>query len=84
MICSQMDLRNTLLTRLQLISHRQSEIAGFASQLQQVSSEQQRQSQRMNELLHMHRIPSAWGATLIEIVRRRSYEKVRSDICYAL
>lgn len=51
-------------------------IAEVSPQLQHAAQNLKGASQRFAKLLAIHRMPTAWIATLIEIVRRREFRKV--------
>ncbi|TPX52556.1 hypothetical protein SeMB42_g01328 [Synchytrium endobioticum] len=65
-----------MISRLQSISSIQSSIAAATTLLNTLNTTLSAQSTAFAQLLHVHRMPSAWGATLVEIVRRREYSKV--------
>ncbi|KAI8853000.1 hypothetical protein BC829DRAFT_430285 [Chytridium lagenaria] len=73
---SRTNLAHVLISRLQTISNLQSSIATVMPLLTTLSGTLNSHSQAFGQLLHVHRMPPAWGATLVEIVRRKEYVKV--------
>ncbi|TPX30381.1 hypothetical protein SmJEL517_g06033 [Synchytrium microbalum] len=73
---SKTHVSTQMISRLQSISSLQSSIASASPLLNTLNSNVSAQSTAFAQLLHVHRMPSAWGATLVEIVRRREYAKV--------
>ncbi|KAI9105226.1 hypothetical protein DFS34DRAFT_574450 [Phlyctochytrium arcticum] len=72
-IDSKAHLTQQLISRLQLISHLQSQIATVMPTLNNLASVLNAHIQAFAQLLHVHRMPAAWGAALVEIVRRREF-----------
>ncbi|KAJ3007720.1 oligomeric, coiled-coil, peripheral membrane protein [Thoreauomyces humboldtii] len=73
---SKMSLTRQVLRRLQSISQIQSQIAEVTPQLTDLSNLLNAHTQAFAQLLHVHRMPAAWGATLVEIVRRREFVRI--------
>ncbi|KND04131.1 hypothetical protein, variant 2 [Spizellomyces punctatus DAOM BR117] len=73
---SKVHLSQQLQTRLQSISHIQSQIASVTPTLTGLTNLLNAHIQAFTQLLHVHRMPAAWGATLVEIVRRREFVRV--------
>ncbi|KAJ3192763.1 hypothetical protein HK101_005999 [Irineochytrium annulatum] len=73
---SRVSLSHHLILRLQSISTLQSSIAEIGPLLSTLSGTLSSQSQAFSHLLHVHRMPPAWGATLVEVARRKEYVKV--------
>ncbi|KAJ3281443.1 hypothetical protein HK104_011463 [Borealophlyctis nickersoniae] len=73
---SKTHLSHQLVARLQSISHLQSTIASVNPHLNVLTSTLKSHSQAFSQLLHVHRMPPAWGATLVEIVRRKEYVRI--------
>ncbi|KAJ3112204.1 oligomeric, coiled-coil, peripheral membrane protein [Phlyctochytrium bullatum] len=73
---SKKTLYHTLISRLQTISNLQSSIATVTPLLSTLTTTLASHSQAFGQLLHVHRMPPAWGATLVEIVRRKEYVKI--------
>ncbi|KAJ3202029.1 hypothetical protein HDU67_000840, partial [Dinochytrium kinnereticum] len=73
---SRANLAQVLISRLQTISNLQSSIATVMPLLTTLSGTLNSHSQAFGQLLHVHRMPPAWGAALVEIVRRKEYVKV--------
>ncbi|KAJ3149620.1 oligomeric, coiled-coil, peripheral membrane protein [Geranomyces variabilis] len=65
-----------LLRRLRSISQLQSQIAAVSPVLTELSDTMNAHTQAFAQLLHVHRMPAAWGAALVEIVRRKEFVKV--------
>ena len=70
---SKVNLTQILRSQLQIIAHQQSTIATVSPLLNSLSSAVHSQSGAFVQLLHVHRMGSAWGAALVEIVRRREF-----------
>ncbi|KAI8924046.1 hypothetical protein BC831DRAFT_467737 [Entophlyctis helioformis] len=70
------NLTYAIRTRLLAVAQHQSSIAMVPQELAAVTSALNSQSQAFMQLLHVHRIAPAWGAALVEIVRRKEYVKV--------
>jgi hypothetical protein len=73
---SKTHLTHLIISRLQTISHLQSSIASVSPLLSKFTATLTSQSQAFGQLLHVHRMPPAWGAALVECVRRKEYVKV--------
>ncbi|KAI8920365.1 hypothetical protein DFJ77DRAFT_452346 [Powellomyces hirtus] len=73
---SKAHLSQEILRRLQSISLIQSQIAAITPTLNELSNVLNAHTQAFAQLLHVHRMPAAWGATLVEIVRRREFVRV--------
>ncbi|KAI9206371.1 uncharacterized protein BJ171DRAFT_497468 [Polychytrium aggregatum] len=69
-------LTSQILSRLQSISRLQSSIASVNPILNSAGVALTANSQAFQQLLHVHRMPPAWGATMVEIVRRKEYARV--------
>ncbi|KAJ3161096.1 hypothetical protein HDU86_007717 [Geranomyces michiganensis] len=65
-----------LLRRLRSISQLQSQIAAVSPVLSELSDTMNAHTQAFAQLLHVHRMPAAWGAALVEIVRRKEFVKI--------
>ncbi|KAI8058014.1 hypothetical protein BDF22DRAFT_739415 [Syncephalis plumigaleata] len=65
-----------LLNRLQQVSRIQSSIAALSPHLNHLNVAITEQSEKYNMLLHIHRMPIAYGACLVEIARRHEYTEV--------
>ncbi|KAI8817657.1 uncharacterized protein EV422DRAFT_508743 [Fimicolochytrium jonesii] len=76
MLDSKRHLSETVLMRLQTISSIQSKIATVSPTISDLSNTLNSHTQAFAQLLHVHRMPAAWGATLAEIVRRREFVRV--------
>jgi hypothetical protein len=61
---------------MQAISHYQSLIVTITPTITSLSDALKVQSDALLQLLHVHRMAPAWGATLVEIVRRKEYVNV--------
>ncbi|KAJ3411326.1 hypothetical protein HDV05_002390 [Chytridiales sp. JEL 0842] len=75
-VSSKIHLTHLIISRLQTISHLQSSIASVSPLLTKLTSTLTSQSQAFGQLLHVHRMSPAWGAALVECVRRKEYVKV--------
>jgi autophagy-related protein 11 len=73
---SKLHLTQVLHAKLQAISHFQSMIASVSPTISSLSGALNVQSEALLQLLHVHRMAPAWGATLVEIVRRKTYVNV--------
>ena len=73
---SKGQLLNAFKLRMQSISHYQSLIASVNPSIDALQTAIQGQSDALMQLLHVHRMGPAWGATLVEIVRRKEYVKL--------
>ncbi|KAJ3370288.1 oligomeric, coiled-coil, peripheral membrane protein [Kappamyces sp. JEL0680] len=73
---SKLHLSQVLQAKLQAISHFQSMIASVTPTITTLSNALNMQSEALLQLLHVHRMAPAWGATLVEIVRRKEYVRV--------
>ncbi|KAJ3270043.1 hypothetical protein HDV01_000591 [Terramyces sp. JEL0728] len=73
---SKVHLTQVLKGRLQTISHYQSLIASVIPTVTALSNALNIQSDALLQLLHVHRMAPAWGAALVEIVRRKEYVRV--------
>lgn len=73
---SQEHLTQVLRVKLQTISHYQSLIASVTPTIVTLTGALNSQSEAILQLLHVHRMAPAWGATLVEIVRRKEYVRV--------
>ncbi|KAJ3254343.1 hypothetical protein HK103_007225 [Boothiomyces macroporosus] len=73
---SKVHLTQVLKGRLQTISHYQSLIASVIPTITALSNALNIQSEALLQLLHVHRMAPAWGAALVEIVRRKEYVRV--------
>ena len=69
-------LFNAYKIRMQAISHYQSLIASINPSIDALQIAIKSQSDALMQLLHVHRMGPAWGATLVEIVRRKEYVKL--------
>jgi autophagy-related protein 11 len=69
-------MTQTLKSRMVQISQYQSHIASVPTTLTALNSALERQSEAFLQILHIHRMGPAYGATLVEIVRRKEYTKV--------
>jgi hypothetical protein len=72
----QLHLTQVLQTKLQAISHYQSMIASVTPTITTLTNALNMQSEALLQLLHVHRMAPAWGATLVEVVRRKEYVKI--------
>lgn len=57
------------------ISRFQTEMASLPTTITALNSALDSQSEAFLQILHIHRMAPAWGATLVEIVRRKEYTK---------
>lgn len=73
---SKQHLTQVLKTKLQEISHYQSMIASLSPTISNLPNALNGQSEALLQLLHVHRMAPAWGATLVEIVRRKEYVRI--------
>jgi predicted nuclease with TOPRIM domain len=73
---SKQHLSQVLQAKLQAIAHFQSLIASVAPNIHALSKALNVQSEALLQLLHVHRMGPAWGAALVEVVRRKEYSKV--------
>ncbi|KAI8897515.1 hypothetical protein BC833DRAFT_649501 [Globomyces pollinis-pini] len=73
---SKLHLTQVLKGKLQSISHYQSVIASVKPNIASLTNAMNMQSDALLQLLHVHRMAPAWGATLVEIVRRKEYVRV--------
>lgn len=69
-------MTTTLQSRMMSISQFQSHIASIPSTLTALNSALEKQSEAFLQILHIHRMAPAWGAALVEVVRRKEYTKV--------
>jgi autophagy-related protein 11 len=58
------------------ISRFQTEMSTLPSTITSLTNSLDLQSEAFLQLLHIHRMAPAWGATLVEIVRRKEYIKL--------
>ena len=65
-----------MIQKLVSVAHLQSMIASTGPKISQMNSTLTLHIQAFSQLLHVHRMAAAWGATLIEIVRRREYSNL--------
>ncbi|KAJ3031068.1 UNVERIFIED_CONTAM: oligomeric, coiled-coil, peripheral membrane protein [Siphonaria sp. JEL0065] len=77
LITSKIHSTSVLRSRLRSISHLQTLLSntvapGIARLNQNIGS----MSQAFGQLLHVHRMPAAWGAVVVEVVRRREFVRV--------
>ena len=63
-------------SRIRSIAHYQSLVASVNPLIDNLQSAIKSQSDALMQLLHVHRMGPAWGATLVEIVRRKEYVKI--------
>ncbi|KAJ3174770.1 hypothetical protein HDU87_006886 [Geranomyces variabilis] len=75
-IDSKKRVSTELLRRLRSISQLQSQIAAVSPVLTELSDTMNAHTQAFAQLLHVHRMPAAWGVALVEIVRRKEFVKV--------
>ncbi|KAJ3248837.1 oligomeric, coiled-coil, peripheral membrane protein [Chytriomyces hyalinus] len=74
---SYMHASSALRTRLHAISHLQSSIEmTIAPSLLKLTNQKTSLIKAFGQLLHVHRMPAAWGAVIIEVVRRREFRRV--------
>jgi hypothetical protein len=73
---SKQHLSQVLQAKLQAVAHFQSLIASVAPNIHTLSKALNAQSEALLQLLHVHRMGPAWGAALVEVVRRKEYNKV--------
>ncbi|KAI8827978.1 hypothetical protein BJ741DRAFT_670598 [Chytriomyces cf. hyalinus JEL632] len=74
---SYMHASSALRTRLHAISHLQSSIEmTIAPSLLKLTNQKSSLIKAFGQLLHVHRMPAAWGAVIIEVVRRREFRRV--------
>ena len=73
---SKINLTHELVNKLVAVSHLQSVIASASPKLVQLNSTLHMHIQAFSQLLHVHRMGPSWGATLIEILRRKEYTRV--------
>ena len=70
------NLTHILISRLQTISNLQSSIATINPSLTTLTSTITSHGQAFAQLLHVHRMAPAWGAALVECLRRKEYVRV--------
>ncbi|KAI8611805.1 hypothetical protein BC830DRAFT_1139585 [Chytriomyces sp. MP71] len=76
-LTSRMHAGSALRTRLGAVSHLQSVIAGqIAPAMQKLGLGAGSLKAGFAQLLHVHRMPAAWGALLCEVVRRKEFAGV--------
>ncbi|KAJ1548939.1 hypothetical protein HK405_012595, partial [Cladochytrium tenue] len=73
---SKLHLSHILASRLQSVSQLQSVIASVSPQLPNLTKTLSSHEQAFSQLLHVHRMPPAWAAFLVECVRRKEYVRV--------
>ncbi|KAJ3050793.1 oligomeric, coiled-coil, peripheral membrane protein, partial [Rhizophlyctis rosea] len=74
-ISSKKELTVDLLARLNSISYLQSGIVEVQEGLKGVAGQLRSCQGAFGQLLHVHRMPVAWGAGVVEVVRRREFGK---------
>ncbi|KAJ8322990.1 oligomeric, coiled-coil, peripheral membrane protein [Batrachochytrium dendrobatidis] len=76
---SKAHLTQALMEKLLELAKQQSTIYIIPQALMALDKELRVQAEAFLQLLHVHRMPPAWGAAFIEIVRRREHSKVLGD-----
>ncbi|KAI9351243.1 hypothetical protein BDR26DRAFT_420941 [Obelidium mucronatum] len=74
---SKLHATSALRSRLRSISHLQTLLSNtIAPGMTRLNQNLTSMSQAFGQLLHVHRMPAAWGAAMVEIVRRREFVRV--------
>ncbi|RKP09169.1 hypothetical protein THASP1DRAFT_22951 [Thamnocephalis sphaerospora] len=76
LVKAKITLTDEQLKRLQQVSHIQSSIAQLTPELGKLNVTIEAQAHGYSELLHAHRVPIAYGACLVEMVRRKEYSEM--------
>ncbi|KAJ1536955.1 hypothetical protein HK096_005741, partial [Nowakowskiella sp. JEL0078] len=72
----KLEMVTAIQKRLVRISGIQTHIAGVSKELEECKSEEKKLEVAFRQLAHVQRIPSAWGAAVVEVVRRKEYARV--------
>ncbi|KAJ3073700.1 oligomeric, coiled-coil, peripheral membrane protein [Podochytrium sp. JEL0797] len=71
---SKLHSTSALRSRLQSISHLQTTLSNtLLPAVPRLAAIQTNMTQAFSQLLHVHRMPAAWGAVMVEVVRRREF-----------